>query len=87
MGDLYNMPHRDIWKSETSLGIVSGNVESFRDNQLSDGFKAQKKRMKRPVLPFSCVHRFEAACKPSVGWEDMVKGHLNPLEACCKVWK
>ena len=84
MGDLYNMPHRDIWKSETSLGIVSGNVESFRDNQLSDGFKAQKKRMKRPILPFSCVHRFEAACKPSVGWEDMVKGHLNPLKRVAK---
>ena len=87
MGDQYALPMRDIWNTEVNLGILSGNVVSFEDEQLSTEFKAKKGRKTKPILPFACEHRFEAACQPSVGWKEMIQGHLSPLERVAKTGK
>jgi hypothetical protein len=87
MGDQYALSQRDIWNTEVNLGILSGNVKSFEDEHLSTEFKAKKGRKTKPILPFACEHRFEAACQPSVGWKEMIQGHLSPLERVAKTGK
>ena len=87
MGGQYPLPMRDMWNTEVNLGILSGNVSSFEDEQLSAEFKAKTRREASPILPFACEHRFEAACQPSVGWKEMIQGHLSPLERVAKTGK
>ena len=87
MDDQYALPQRIMWNTEVNLGILSGNVKSFEDEHLSTEFKAKKGRKIKPILPFACEHRFEAACQPSVGWKEMIQGHLSPLERVAKTGK
>ena len=87
MDDQYALPQRIMWNTEVNLGILSGNVKSFEDEHLSTEFKAKKGRKTKPTLPFACEHRFEAACQPSVGWKEMIQGHLSPLERVAKTGK
>ena len=87
MGEEYALPMRDMWNTEVTLGILSGNVASFEDGHLSAEFKGKKGRKTKPILPFACEHRFEAACQPSVGWKEMIQGHLSPLERVAKTGK
>ena len=87
MDEQYALPQRNMWNTEVNLGILSGNVKSFEDEHLSTEFKAKKGRKTKPILPFACEHRFEAACQPSVGWKEMIQGHLSPLERVAKTGK
>jgi hypothetical protein len=87
MGDQYALPQRDIWKKATALGILSGSVEAFDIKNLSNDFESKTGREAKPILPFSCQHRFEKACQPSVGWAEMIQGHLSPLERVAKTGK
>jgi hypothetical protein len=87
MGGQYALPMRDMWNTEVNLGILSGNVSSFEDEQFSAEFKAKTRREASPILPFTCEHRFKSACQPSVGWKEMIQGHLSPLERVAKTGK
>ena len=87
MDEQYALPQRNIWNTEVNLGILSGNVNTFEDEHLSTEFKGKKGRKTKPILPFACEHRFEAACQPSVGWKEMIQGHLSPLERVAKTGK
>ena len=87
MDEQYALPQRNMWNTEVNLGILSGNVNSFEDEHLSTEFKGKKGRKTKPILPFACEHRFEAACQPSVGWKEMIQGHLSPLERVAKTGK
>jgi len=80
MGDAFVLPPRNIWKHDAELGIVSGQIERFEMDDISQEFRAKKGRPVRPVLPFSCTERFDDGCQPSLSWEEMLVGHLSPLE-------
>jgi hypothetical protein len=87
MGGQYALPMRDMWNTEVTLGILSGNVSSFEDKHLSDEFRAKRPAEAIPILPFACKRRFEAACQPGVEWKEMIQGHLSPLERVAKTGK
>ena len=87
MGDQYALPLREIWNNAATLGILSGGIEAFDIKNLSSDFKSKTGREAKPVLPFSCQERFEKACQPSVGWVEMIQGHLSPLERVAKTGK